>query len=144
MTGLFGMFLTALAAASPLPLPSEPVFLAMLAAGWAALPLWGAATAGNVLGACITFACGRAVIRFQDRRWFPASRAQMAKAEAWFNRWGRWSLLVTFLPGGDALVLVAGALRVPVPVFLVLVTLAKGGRYAALALAMAGISAGAA
>ena len=130
MTGLFWMFLVALVAASPVPLPSEPVFLGLLAAGSAPLALMVVATLGNVLG--------RWAQHFQDRRWFPARPAQMARAAAWFNRWGRWSLLLTFLPGGDALVLVAGLLRVPVWIFLALVSLAKGGRYGALALAMAG------
>jgi membrane protein YqaA with SNARE-associated domain len=138
MTGLFWMFLVALVAASPVPLPSEPVFLGLLAAGSAPLALMVVATLGNVLGSCVTFALGRWAQHFQDRRWFPARPAQMARAAAWFNRWGRWSLLLTFLPGGDALVLVAGLLRVPVWIFLALVSLAKGGRYGALALAMAG------
>lgn len=139
MTGLLGMFFMAMAAASPLPLPSEPLFLTLLAAGWAPVPLVLVATAGNVLGSCVTFACGHQIARFQGRRWFPATPAQMAKAEVWFRKWGLWSLLITFLPGGDALVLVAGALRVPVPVFLALVTLAKGGRYAGMALVFAGV-----
>jgi membrane protein YqaA with SNARE-associated domain len=138
MTGLFWMFLVALVAASPVPLPSEPVFLGLLAAGSAPLALMVVATLGNVLGSCVTFALGRWAQHFQDRRWFPARPAQMERAAAWFNRWGRWSLLLTFLPGGDALVLVAGLLRVPVWIFLALVSLAKGGRYGALALAMAG------
>jgi membrane protein YqaA with SNARE-associated domain len=138
MTDLFWMFLVALVAASPVPLPSEPVFLGLLAAGSAPLALMVVATLGNVLGSCVTFALGRWAQHFQDRRWFPARPAHMARAAAWFNRWGRWSLLLTFLPGGDALVLVAGLLRVPVWVFLALVSLAKGGRYGALALAMAG------
>ncbi|MEZ5798961.1 MAG: YqaA family protein [Paracoccaceae bacterium] len=133
MSGLLGMFLAALVAASPVPLPSEPVFVALLAAGTAPWPLVAIATLGNVLGSCITFAVGRAARQLQGRRWFPASPRQMEKAQDWFNRYGLWSLLITFLPGGDALVLVAGLLRVPVWLFLALVTLAKGGRYIALA-----------
>lgn len=138
MTDLVWMFLVALVAASPVPLPSEPVFLGFLAAGSAPLALVVVATLGNVLGSCVTFALGRWAQHFQDRRWFPVRPAQMARAAAWFNRWGRWSLLLTFLPGGDALVLVAGLLRVPVWIFLALASLAKGGRYGALALAVAG------
>jgi membrane protein YqaA with SNARE-associated domain len=57
----------------------------------------------------------------------------MDRAEAWVARWGRWALLLSWAPGGDVIVTLAGVLRVPVPVFLVLVTLAKTGRYAVLA-----------
>lgn len=139
MTGLLWMFLVGLLAASPVPLPSEPVFLGLLVAGSAPVALVLFATLGNVLGSCLTFALGRWALQYQDRRWFPAKPAQLARAAAWFNRWGRWSLLLSFLPGGDALVLVAGMLRVPVWIFLALVTLAKGGRYAALAAATLGV-----
>jgi len=59
----------------------------------------------------------------------------MAKAEGWFRRWGMWSLLLAWAPGGDVLVAVAGLLRVPFPLFLALVAVAKTGRYAVLALA---------
>jgi membrane protein YqaA with SNARE-associated domain len=57
----------------------------------------------------------------------------LARAEDWFRRWGLWSLLFAWAPGGDVLVAVAGLLRVPLAIFLVLVTLAKTARYAALA-----------
>ena len=55
----------------------------------------------------------------------------------WFKRFGRPSLLLAWLPiVGDPLCLVAGVLRVGVPVFLLLVTLGKLARYAALAWVM--------
>jgi membrane protein YqaA with SNARE-associated domain len=40
---------------------------------------------------------------------------------------------MSWAPGGDILVAAAGLLRVPVPVFLILVTIAKTARYATLA-----------
>ena len=33
---------------------------------------------------------------------------QMARAEDWFRRWGLWSLLLAWAPGGDVLVAVDG------------------------------------
>ncbi|MGV2442260.1 YqaA family protein, partial [Bacillus atrophaeus] len=54
--------------------------------------------------------------------------------KAWYRRWGRWSLLLSWLPVvGDPLTLVAGVLREPFWVFLALVTIAKLGRYLVLA-----------
>jgi len=59
---------------------------------------------------------------------------RMARAERWFLRYGRPSLLLAWLPLiGDPLCLVAGVLRVGVGSFLLLVTLGKLARYAALA-----------
>ena len=63
----------------------------------------------------------------------------MDRAEAWFQRYGVWSLLLAWLPVvGDALTVIAGALRVRMSVFLILVTMGKGARYAAV---MAGVKA---
>ena len=61
----------------------------------------------------------------------------IARAERWFKRFGRPSLLLAWLPiVGDPLCLVAGVLRVSVPIFLLLVTVGKLARYAALAWVM--------
>ena len=88
------------------------------------------ATSGNSLGSCVNWLLGRFCLRYQDRRWFPFSAAQRAKAENGFRRFGLWSLLFAWLPlAGDPLTFVAGVLRVPFWPFLVLVTLGKGARY---------------
>ncbi len=78
---------------------------------------------------------GRGLGHYRDHPRFPIRPVQMAKAEAWFQRWGLWSLLLAWAPGGDVLVAVAGLLRVPFGVFVVLVAVAKTGRYIVLALA---------
>lgn len=114
---------------------SEVVFLALQAAGWPALALVVVASFGNVLGSCVTFAIGRGAETFRNRRWFPLTPAAMARAQGWWQRWGLWSLLVSWAPGGDVLVALAGLMRVPLWQFLALVTLAKTARYAALAAA---------
>jgi membrane protein YqaA with SNARE-associated domain len=58
----------------------------------------------------------------------------MAKAEGWYRRWGYWSLLLSWAPiMGDPLTVIAGVMREPLPVFLLLVTIAKTGRYIVLA-----------
>ncbi len=135
MIALSGLFLAALLAATPVPFNSEVPFIALQAAGWPALTLVAVASVGNVLGSCVTYALGRGLGGWRDHPRFPIRPVQMARAEAWFRRRGLWSLLLSWAPGGDVLVAVAGLMRVPLPIFLVLVTVAKTARYAALALA---------
>jgi membrane protein YqaA with SNARE-associated domain len=129
-----GLFFAALLAATPVPFNSEVPFIAMQIAGWPAVTLVAVASVGNVLGSCVTYGMGRGLGHYRDLPRFPIRPGQMAKAEAWFQRWGLWSLLLAWAPGGDVLVAVAGLLRVPFGVFVLLVAIAKTGRYAVLAL----------
>jgi membrane protein YqaA with SNARE-associated domain len=77
---------------------------------------------------------GRGIEHFRDRRWFPVKPAALARAERWYGRYGRWSLLLSWAPViGDPLTMIAGVLREPLPTFLVIVTIAKVGRYLAVA-----------
>ena len=134
MTGLFGLFLAAFLAATPVPMQSEVVFLALQANGWGLWPLVIAASVGNTLGSCVTYTFGRAIEQFRNHRWFPLPPAQMARAETFWARWGLWSLLLSWAPGGDLLVALAGVLRVPFWRFLALVAVAKTARYIAVGL----------
>ncbi len=136
---LAGLFASAFLAGSILPAQSEIVLAALLLAG--KHPAWLlvlVATLGNVGGAVLNYALGRAAERFRHRRWFPLSAAGWDRSAALFNRWGLWSLLLSWLPiVGDGFTVLAGAARTPFPLFLTLVTLAKGGRYIVLAAAVA-------
>lgn len=132
--GLGGLFAAAFLAATPVPFQSEIIFLAAQAGAIA--PLWVlilVASVGNTLGSCVTYVIGRQITRWQDRPWFPATPAQMDRAKNWFRRWGLWSLLLSWAPFGDAIVLASGMFRVPWPVFVALVAVAKTGRYVMLA-----------
>ncbi len=126
-----GLFFTALIAATILPAQSEAVLAGLLLNG--SYPVWAllaVASAGNVLGSCVNWLLGRGIERFRDRRWFPVKPDALARAEGWYHRYGRWSLLLSWAPFiGDPLTVVAGVLREPFPVFLALVTVAKVGRY---------------
>jgi membrane protein YqaA with SNARE-associated domain len=93
------------------------------------------ASAGNILGSVINWLLGRGLERFRDRRWFPVKEPELAKAQRWYQRFGKWSLLMSWAPViGDPLTLVAGVMREPFPVFLALVSIAKIARYVLVAL----------
>lgn len=127
-----GLFLSAVMAATVLPGASEIVMLGLLVQGLDAWLLWLVATVGNVTGSTLNWWLGRFALRFADRRWFPVSRPALDRAQGWYRRWGRPSLLLSWLPGvGDAFTVAAGVMRVPILPFLLLVAIAKGGRYAA-------------
>ena len=136
-----GLFLTAFVAATLLPAQSEATLVALLLAG--AQPAWAliaVASFGNVAGSLVNWLLGRGIERWRERRWFPASATDLERAQAWYHRWGRWSLLLSWAPIiGDPLTLVAGVLREPLPMFLLLVTLAKVGRYLVVAAATLGL-----
>jgi membrane protein YqaA with SNARE-associated domain len=77
---------------------------------------------------------GRRIETYKDRAWFPVSPEKLASAQARYRRFGKFSLLLSWLPiGGDALTVAAGLMREPLPVFLFWVAIAKFGRYLALA-----------
>lgn len=136
----FGLFLAAFGAATLLPLQSEALLVGLLLSDkywlWSLLAV---ATLGNVLGSLVNWWLGRAIERFRNRRWFPVSAAHLEKARIHYQRYGHWSLLLSWMPViGDPLTLVAGVMREPLGRFLMIVTLAKGARYGVLALVTLG------
>ena len=135
MIAYVGLFMSALVAATILPMQSEAVLVSLLASSaYSPMVLIGVATVGNVLGSVINWYLGRFLMQFRDRRGFPASQSQLDKAQRWYHRYGRWSLLGSWLPlVGDPLTVVAGVLKEPLLPFLILVTIAKGARYLILA-----------
>jgi membrane protein YqaA with SNARE-associated domain len=128
-----GLFFIALAAATILPAQSEAALVGLLLAGHPPWLLLLVASAGNVLGAVINWLLGRGIEKFSDRSWFPAKRESLARARAWYTKYGKWSLLPSWVPVfGDPLTVAAGVLRERLTVFLAIVTIAKVARYAVL------------
>lgn len=125
----------AFVAATILPAGSEAVLAGLVLTGrYPVSTLIAVATVGNVLGSVTNWVLGRFMARLEGRRWFPLTPVQVARAEGWYHRWGKWSLLLSWAPViGDPLTIVAGVLREPLPVFVLLVTVAKLGRYVVVA-----------
>jgi len=131
LTSYIGLFVAAFGAATLLPMQSEAVLVGMLLSDrYVVSSLLAVATVGNVLGSALNWLLGRSVERFRHKRWFPVSESKLENAQQSYLRYGRWSLLLSWVPIiGDPLTAVAGVMREPLWSFLLIVTLAKGLRY---------------
>nr|WP_240611106.1 YqaA family protein [Oceaniglobus ichthyenteri] len=137
------MFVAAFAAATFLPFPSEVLFAGLQLGGETSLfALILVASIGNTLGSFVNYAIGWQVDRFTGTRWFPITHAQLERAQVWYAKYGVWTLLLSWAPLGDAITLVAGVMRTPWWLFLLLVAFAKTARYVVMAALTAGVIAG--
>jgi membrane protein YqaA with SNARE-associated domain len=136
-----GLFAVAFVAATILPAQSELALVGLLMLGkFSPWSLIAVASLGNILGSCVNWLVGRGAEHFHDRKWFPVSPPSLEKAQGWYHRYGRWSLLLSWMPiVGDPLTVVAGFLREPFWSFLILVSIAKITRYVLLALGALGL-----
>lgn len=125
-----GLFAVAFLAATLLPAQSEAALIALLASGrYSVFLVLAVASAGNVLGSCANYVIGCFLAEPPRFEKLIASKHRK-RAESWYRRYGRWSLLCIWIPLiGDPLTVVAGAIREPFAVFLVLLAIAKVGRY---------------
>ena len=135
LAALTSMFGAAFLAATFFPAQSEFLLVALLAdnaaSTWALVMV---ASVGNTLGSMVNWVLGRGIERFHGKRWFPATDAQLARAQAWYAKWGYPSLLLSWTPFiGDPLTLAAGIMREPLWRFTLIVGFAKTARYVALA-----------
>jgi membrane protein YqaA with SNARE-associated domain len=131
MSSYLWLFAASFGAATVLPLYSEIVLVSMLGGALDPALLWTSATLGNTLGAVVNWVIGWKLADHAGARWFPVSEKQLERAGRWFNRYGTWTLLLSWMPvGGDALTFVGGMMRVRLGIFLVLVSIGKGARYA--------------
>ena len=103
---LLGLFASAFLAATLLPAQSEAVLVGLLLAHPASVAvLVATASLGNTLGAMVNWLLGLGIQRFRNKRWFPVSARQLERAERHYRRFGRWSLLLSWMPiVGDPLV----------------------------------------
>ncbi len=126
---LFGVtFLSA----TLLPLGSEALLLYDVSQGYPIWLLWGVATVGNTLGSVVNYWFGYQGEAYLERKGY-ITQSKIDKAHRHFEQWGGWVLLLSWMPLiGDPLTFVAGVLRYGFVRFLLIVTLAKGVRYAVL------------
>jgi membrane protein YqaA with SNARE-associated domain len=130
---LAGLFILSFSAATLLPGGSEAALLGMAALSAHSLTtLLIVASVGNTLGSVLNYALGRLALHYRERKWFPISAPELAKAQRWFERWGQWSVLLAWAPViGDPLTFAAGVMRMHFGHFIVLVAISKTVRYMA-------------
>ncbi|MEA3404772.1 MAG: YqaA family protein [Pseudomonadota bacterium] len=133
MEAYLSLFTVSFLAATLLPAASEVLLTGLLSSGYDPFTLWLVATLGNSLGSAFNYGLGRYFLHYQDRKWFPFKAQTLDKGHRWFNRYGVWSLLFAWAPVfGDLLTFIAGILRVNFLLFVILVVIGKGIRYAIL------------
>ena len=140
--GLWGLFASAFLSATVLPGSSEVVLLALVTAYpplvWQA---FGVAVLGNLLGGALTFAMGWAGRQGYQRFQGVQHRVQLGHPGVEkLRRLGPPALVLAFLPlVGDALVLAAGWLRLPVLHSLWWMAVGKALRYGLLLAGLQGL-----
>ena len=88
------------------------------------------ASLGNILGSVLNWYLGLYFLKFKNKKWFPFKENQINKVSKSFLKYGKWSLLLSWVPFiGDVLTLVAGMFRVPLYQFVMIVSVAKVSRY---------------
>lgn len=135
---LGGLFLWSFLAATLLPLSSEaPLAVYVRSYQQIAIPVL-VATAGNYLGSCTTYwIARRAAQALGKSHEAPESQTRSARL---LRRFGQPVLLLSWVPViGDALVALAGAMRMNFGAFSFWVAIGKGLRYLAVAWAASAV-----
>lgn len=129
------LFISAFTSATLLPGSSEAVLLGVLASAKVSMgTAIAAATIGNTLGSCINWVIGRFFAHYRFHKWFPVPEQKFDQFTIWYQRWGVWSLLLSWMPVvGDPLTVIAGVSRTPLVLFTAIVAVAKALRYLAVA-----------
>ena len=125
------LFVVSFMVATIVPFGSEIYFATLLSINeYNSLLLLIAASTGNILGSVFNWICGYYAAYFIQKKWFPINQNQINKATNFFLKYGKWSLLLAWLPFiGDPLTFVAGTLRYSFLPFLLLVSIGKIARY---------------
>ncbi|NKF49784.1 DedA family protein [Shewanella sp. WXL01] len=136
MLELWLMFSGAFLAATLLPGGSEVLLIGLLNQQpelW--LELLVVASVGNTLGAITSYYLGYVGRYAKSPDAIHSPRYQ--KALGWIERYGSWSLLLSWLPViGDILCLMAGWLKLPITSSVVLIFIGKALRYSLIAWAI--------
>ena len=125
------LFFISFLAATILPFSSELTLAGLITiSNYDNVLLLIVASFGNVLGSVVNWVLGFYSRNLTIKKWFPFKETQIERSSKWFNKFGRWSLLLAWVPIlGDPLTLVAGLLRVRFLDFIILVAIGKVSRY---------------
>jgi membrane protein YqaA with SNARE-associated domain len=127
------LFLLSFLAATVLPIGSEWLLIVMALQKFSIPDIVITATFGNYFGACTTYLIGMWGTHFIVRTILRIDEAQMVRAGKMYDKYGTWSLLLSWLPViGDPLCLIAGIFRTGFIRFSLLVFVGKFFRYAIL------------
>ncbi len=123
------LFFSAFISATLFPLGSEALLIYDIKQGYNIYFLLLFATLGNVLGSCVNYYLGLKGEEFIKSKNY-LKKEKIEKYKSFFDKYGSLSLLLSWMPIiGDPLTFIAGILRYDFKKFLILVSLAKFGRY---------------
>ena len=127
----FQLLLFSFLAATILPFSSEILLSTMyMTDSFQTLNLLVIASLGNISGSIVNWYLGKKINLYQRRKWFPVSSDRLKKSEYYFQKYGLWSLLLSWVPIiGDPITLFAGILNVRFQIFVILVSISKISRY---------------
>lgn len=127
----FQLLLFSFLAATILPFSSEILLSTMYMTGsFQTLNLLVIASLGNISGSIVNWYLGKKINLYQRKKWFPVSSDRLKKSEYYFQKYGLWSLLLSWVPIiGDPITLFAGILNVRFQIFVILVSISKISRY---------------
>ncbi|WP_434481332.1 YqaA family protein [Sulfurovum xiamenensis] len=124
------LFTVAFLSATLLPLGSEGLLLYDISQNHSLILLWFFATLGNTLGSMVNYWLGLKGENYLEEKGH-LSAQKMEKARGFFDRYGGWTLLLSWVPIiGDPLTFISGVLRYKFKWFATIVAVAKGTRYA--------------
>jgi len=109
---------------------SEALLLYDISQNYSLLLLWIFATVGNALGSTVNYWLGLKGESYLETKGYLSAK-NMKKARELFDRFGGWTLLLSWVPiVGDPLTFIAGVLRYNFKWFVLIIVVAKGTRYA--------------
>lgn len=126
-----GLFVWSFLAATVLPLGSEAALITLVRSERLMFAPVLVATVGNYLGACTTYWLGRRAAQALGKNQ-QESETNNTRAARLLRRYGQPALLLSWVPlVGDALVALAGGMRLPFIQFSFWTVLGKAARYLA-------------
>jgi len=123
------IFLSAFGAATILPIYSEATIIYYLNENYPKFLILLSAGIGNTLGSLLNFYIGKKGIDYLIEKRY-VKENYIEKAQKLFQKYGGFALLLSWAPViGDPITFIAGAFHYDLKKFIILVAIAKFGRY---------------